>query len=112
MALLFYLIRNDGGLILLEEPENSVHLKLLHDIIEIMENESEHKQVVFSTHSDYALGMLKPQNVVFVENSKKGTTTRSLPKEMSEGMHEGLKAYLENEGNLGDYWKSGGFNEY
>jgi predicted ATPase len=111
MALVYYLISNDGGLVLIEEPENSVHLRLLHDIVEIMQNESEHKQIIFSTHSDYVLGMLKSENVVFVDNGPQGTVARPLPDELSKGNYKGLKAYLENEGTLGDYWKEGGFDD-
>jgi predicted ATPase len=112
MALLFYLLGNDGGLVLIEEPENSVHHTLLHDVVEIMKNESEHKQIIFSTHSDYVLNMMKPENVVFVDNGPEGTKTRVLTKELAEGKYKGLKSYLENEGALGDYWKEGGFDDW
>lgn len=111
MALLFYLISNDGGLVLIEEPENSVHHTLLRDVVEIMQNESEHKQIIFSTHSDLVLSMLKPENVVFVDNGPDGTKTRALSTELAKGNYKGLKSYLENEGNLGDYWKAGGFDD-
>jgi predicted ATP-binding protein involved in virulence len=111
MALLFYLIGNDGGLILIEEPENSVHPSLLRDIVEIMHSESEHKQIIFSTHSDLVLSMLKPENIVFVDNGPDGTKTRSLSAELAHGNYKGLKSYLENEGDLGSYWKAGGFDD-
>jgi predicted ATPase len=111
MALLFYLIGNDSGLVLIEEPENSVHPSLLRDIVEIMQNESERKQIIFSTHSDLVLSMLKPENVVFVDNGPDGTKTRSLSMELAHGNYKGLKSYLENEGDLGSYWKAGGFDD-
>jgi predicted ATP-dependent endonuclease of OLD family len=110
MALLFYLI-TDTGLILIEEPENSVHYKLLRDIIEIMKTESENKQIVFSTHSDYVLDMLKPEDIVFVENGADGTKAQKLPEYLSGDNYRGLRNYLENEGSLGQYWRAGGFDD-
>jgi ABC-type lipoprotein export system ATPase subunit len=111
MALLFYITAYDNGLLLLEEPEISIHHKLLRDVIEIIQNESEHKQILFSTHSDYVVDILKPQDIVFIENSRNGTKTRSLPEELAKGNYKGLKAYLQNQGSLGEYWIGGGFED-
>ncbi|GHU25304.1 hypothetical protein FACS1894164_14220 [Spirochaetia bacterium] len=111
MALLFYIISNDGGLLLLEEPEVGIHYKLLHDIVEIIQCESEYKQIIFSTHSDYVLDMLKPEDIVFIENGENGTKARNLPKELAEGNYKGLRTFLECEGSLGQYWKAGGFDD-
>ncbi|GHT87559.1 hypothetical protein FACS1894137_15020 [Spirochaetia bacterium] len=110
LALLFYLINSDDGLILLEEPEICLHYKLLRDVIEIIKNESENKQIIFSTHSDYVLDMLEPEVLVFVENTKDGTKANALSKALSENNYKGLRTFLECEGSLGEYWKGGGFD--
>jgi hypothetical protein len=110
LALLFYLTAHDGGLLLFEEPEISVHHRLLKDIIEIIKTESEDKQILFSTHSDYVLDMLEPEDLVFVENTGGATKAAALPSALSEENYKGLRAFLENEGALGEYWKAGGFD--
>jgi predicted ATP-dependent endonuclease of OLD family len=110
LALLFYITAHDGGLLLLEEPEISVHHRLLTDIIEIIKNESEYKQILFSTHSDYVLDMLNPETVVFVENGSGGTKAAALPSALSKENYRGLRTFLECEGALGEYWKAGGFD--
>jgi AAA15 family ATPase/GTPase len=110
LALLFYITAYDGGLLLLEEPEISVHHRLLNDIIEIIKNESEYKQILFSTHSDYVLDMLNPEAVVFVENGSGGTKAAALPSALSTENYKGLRTFLECEGALGEYWKAGGFD--
>jgi AAA15 family ATPase/GTPase len=110
LALLFYIAAHDGGLLLLEEPEISVHHKLLKDVIEIIKNESEYKQILFSTHSDYVLDMLVPEDLVFVENGSGGTKAAALPSALAEDSYRALRTFLENEGALGEYWKAGGFD--
>jgi predicted ATPase len=110
MALLFYIIAHDGGLLLLEEPEISVHHKLLKDIIEIIKNESESKQILFSTHSDYVLDMLAPETLVFVENNNGVTKATALSAALSQENFKGLRTFLEYGGALGEYWKAGGFD--
>ncbi|MDR2631861.1 MAG: ATP-binding protein [Spirochaetaceae bacterium] len=111
LALLFYITAHDGGLLLLEEPEISVHYKLLKDIIEIIKNESENKQILCSTHSDYVLDMLDPEMVVLVKNGRRGTKAAALPSALSEENDQGLRTFLECEGSLGEYWKAGSFDE-
>jgi predicted ATPase len=110
LALLFYITAYDGGLLLFEEPEISVHHRLLKDIIEIIKNESENKQIVCSTHSDYVLDMLNPESVFFVENGEGGTKATALPEALSGENYQGLRTFLECEGSLGEYWKAGGFD--
>jgi predicted ATPase len=110
LALLFYITAHDGGLLLFEEPEISAHHKLLNDIIEIIKNESEYKQILFSTHSDYVLDMLDPEALVFVHNKGGETKAAALPSALSGDNYKGLRTFLECEGALGEYWKAGGFD--
>jgi predicted ATPase len=110
LALLFYITAYDGGLLLFEEPEISVHHKLLKDIIEIIKNESENRQILCSTHSDYVLDMLSPEAVFLVENGSGGTKATALPAALSGEKYHGLRTFLECEGSLGEYWKAGGLD--
>jgi predicted ATPase len=53
-------------LLLVEEPENGIHPKRLHDILEILRNlvhEQPHTQVILTTHSPYGLDLFKPEEV-------------------------------------------------
>lgn len=110
LALIFYILNDESELLLIEEPEVCVHHGLLSSIIELIKSQSKHKQIFISTHSDYVLDKLKPKNVVLVEKSKeKGTVANTLSKSMSKNDFEALKTYLKESGNLGEYWKEGGF---
>jgi len=110
LALIFYIITDKSPLLLIEEPEVCVHHGLLNSIISLILIESKKKQIVVSTHSDFVLDKLNPENIVLVKKEKgKGTVANSLQKTMSSNDFKALKQYLLSTGNLGEYWKEGGF---
>ncbi len=110
LALVFYILNDESDLLLIEEPEVCVHHGLLSSIIELIRSQSKSKQIIISTHSDYVLDKLEPENIVLVRKTKEtGTTASSLPKSLSRNDFKALKDYLKESGNLGEYWKEGGF---
>jgi hypothetical protein len=110
LALVFYILNDESDLLLIEEPEVCVHHGLLNSVIELIKSQSKRKQIFISTHSDYVLDKLQPENVVLVRKDPGvGTTASSLPKSLSKNDFKALKSYLEESGNLGEYWKEGGF---
>jgi ABC-type lipoprotein export system ATPase subunit len=112
LALLFHLITEDSTLLLIEEPEVCVHHGLLSSILGLIKSYSRHKQIILSTHSDYVLDQVKPDNVFRVMFDKeKGTLARSIKKTMTSKEVSALKAYLAQEGNLGEYWREGGLGD-
>lgn len=111
IALLFYVLQSDNSLLLIEEPEVCVHHGLLKSIIEIIKNESKNKQIVISTHSDFVLDQLQPENLVIVTRiDEEGTKSKKLTKGMTKNNYKALHEYLKTVGNLGEYWKEGGFD--
>lgn len=110
LALIFYILNDESELLLIEEPEVCVHHGLLSSIIELIRIQSKHKQIFISTHSDYVLDKVKPENVVLVtKNQNTGTIAKPLTKSLSKNDFQALKDYLRDSGNLGEYWKEGGF---
>ncbi len=108
ITLLFYLITEKSSLLLIEEPEVCVHHGLLSSIVGLIKTYSRDKQIVISTHSDFVLDKVKPENVYRVlRMPKKGTKITHIAKAMSKKELIALRNYLENEGNLGEYWKHG-----
>ena len=111
LALLFYALTDDSKLLLIEEPEVCIHHGLLNSIIAIIKSQSKKKQIIISTHSDYVLDLLKPENIILVKKTDKaGTTAKLLTKSLSINAYKALHLYLEESGNLGEYWKEGGFD--
>jgi len=109
ITLLFYIVTEASTLLLVEEPEVCVHHGLLSSIIELIKTYSIDKQIVISTHSDFVLDKVEPDNVYKVRKSaEKGTRVFHIPKSMSRRELSALRDYLESEGNLGEYWRHGG----
>jgi predicted ATP-dependent endonuclease of OLD family len=110
LALIFYILNDDSQLLLIEEPEVCVHHGLLNNVIELIKTQSKSKQIIISTHSDYILDKLAPENIILVKRDEnKGTIAQLLSKSMSKNDFKALKIYLNETGNLGEYWKETGF---
>ncbi|GAH74437.1 unnamed protein product, partial [marine sediment metagenome] len=92
--------------------EVCIHHGLLSSVIELIKQYSDEKQVFISTHSDYILDELDQSNVFVVWNDKsEGISVRPLTKWMPKEDILALKTFLASEGNLGEYWRSGGFDD-
>jgi hypothetical protein len=112
LALLFYVLTDDSQLLLVEEPEVCIHHGLLNSIITLIKDESRKKQIIISTHSDFVLDELEPENVILIDRIReKGTKARAVSKALSKTDFKALKQYLENSGNLGEYWREGGLSD-
>lgn len=112
LALLFHLYRKDSKALLIEEPEVCVHHGLLASILEIIKSASERKQIILSTHSDYVLDHVKPENVYRITFDKgSGTIARQIRETMTSKEYGALRTYLDQEGNLGEYWREGGLGD-
>ncbi len=112
LALLFHVITDTSSLLLIEEPEVCVHHGLLSSILEIIKSFSFKKQIVISTHSDYVLDHVKPENVFRVTRDKvSGTTIKRLTEALDAQEYAALREYLATTGNLGEYWREGGLGD-
>jgi len=112
LSLLFHVITEEGTALLIEEPEVCVHHGLLSSILELIKSYSRRKQMILSTHSDYVLDHVKPENVYRVTFEKSvGTLARHIPNTMTAKELFALRQYLEQEGNLGEYWREGGLGD-
>lgn len=110
LALVFYILSDNSSLLLIEEPEVCIHHGLLASIIELIKVQSATKQIIISTHSDYVLDKLKPENIVVIKKyPHEGTKAVSLTKSLNYKEYTSLKKYLNESGNLGEYWKESGF---
>lgn len=109
LALIFYIISDENNMLLIEEPEISIHHGLLDSLIELIKQESKHKQIIVSTHSELVLDAVQPENVLVVtKEHDKGTLAKPLTDNLSKDDYKALKKYLETEGNLGEYWREMG----
>ncbi len=99
LALLVSLIFDRQTTMLIEQPEDAIHLGLLYKLLEIMRNYSEDTQVVFATHSSNVLDDLKPEEVRIVTAPNGETVIESLTEEQVDA----ARAYFDEEGTLSDF---------
>lgn len=112
LALLFHVITQESTVLLVEEPEVCVHLGLLASILELIKSASLQKQIIISTHSDYVLDHVEPENVYRVMlDASHGTRALHIRNTMTPKEYSALRRYLREEGNLGDYWRAGGLGD-
>lgn len=112
LALIFHVITDEGSLLLIEEPEVCVHHGLLSSILELVKSSSRSRQIILSTHSDYVLDHVRPENVFRVTFERSvGTTVHNISKSMTSKEYSALRGYLETTGNLGEYWREGGLGD-
>lgn len=111
LGLIFYILNDESKLLLIEEPEVCVHHGLLNNIIGLIMSVSRNKQVIISTHSDYILDHLQPENLILIKKDKlKGTQAFQLNELLNKKEFGALKTYLADSGNLGEFWKEGGMD--
>ena len=112
LAMLFYILSDSSGLLLIEEPEVCIHHGLLASVIEIIKERSEDKQIVISTHSDFILDHLATDSV-YVVNRKHagGTSIAGLNAFLGASDGNALRKFLDQEGTLGEYWKLGALDD-
>lgn len=111
LALIFYLLTDNNKLLLIEEPEVCVHHGLLASIVELIKSQSKDKQIIFSTHADFVLDQVEPDEVFSTVNKPEhGTTIRSLSRDYSRREVNALREFLKTSGNLGEYWRQGGLD--
>jgi len=112
ITLLFYLMTESSSILLVEEPEVCVHHGLLKSIIELINIYSREKQIVISTHSDFVLDQVAPENVFKISNSpEEGTKIKHITKALSKKELRALREYLDTEGDLGEYWRHGALED-
>jgi predicted ATPase len=112
LALLFHVITEESSALLIEEPEVCIHHGLLSSILELVKSYSRRKQMIISTHSDYVLDHVTPENVLRVTFDKsQGTSVHHISKIMTAKEYLALREYLEQDGNLGEYWREGGLGD-
>ena len=88
---------NRTYIVIIEEPERNIHPKLLSKIVEMAEDVSAKKQVIFTTHNPEILGNSKIENIRFIQRSSEGYSKVTIPANSLK-----VKKFIENELTIGD----------
>ncbi|HVX84629.1 MAG TPA: AAA family ATPase [Phycisphaerae bacterium] len=99
IRMLVSLLFDQRSVMLVEQPEDSIHSGLLQKVVDIFRSYSFRTQVIFATHSPAVLNMLTPTETVFV-HAKDGVTSVHA---LSEPETAIAKRFLAEEGSLSDF---------
>ncbi|GAA4736868.1 AAA family ATPase [Flavisolibacter ginsenosidimutans] len=96
--------KDDGRVILLEEPELGIHPHQLQALLRFLKEQAEDKQIILTTHSPQVLDALSQSDldrvIIAYSDKQEGTKLRHLTDaEMSKA-----RKYIE-EDLLSDYWR-------
>lgn len=91
-------------MLFIEEPENSIHPGLLTRVMEEIATYATDKQILLSTHSATVVQRVDPKALRLVTRKGRQTSVRALKRDETSR----VAAYLESEGDLGDWLFSGG----
>lgn len=92
IALIIALYFEEKPLIIIEEPERSVHPSLVSRIMGMLKEASEKKQIIVTTYSPEIVKYADLEDLLFIYRDKEGFSAISRP-----GEKEGVKTFLENE---------------
>ena len=106
---LFYIFTiiyfDNGGIVLLEEPELGIHPDQLHKLMDFLIEQSKEKQIIITTHSPEVLNAIHPDEldriIVTRYDADKGTIMHKLTPEQAKEMGERVK---EGDMFLSDRW--------
>lgn len=110
LKLLAYLVSlwepNRYSVLMLEEPENFVHHRLLHLMAEDARIAAERGQILVATHSPYFVDALRPDEVWMTYRGADGFTRVRRAADVPR-----LVSMVESGGSLGDLWTEGYFDQ-
>lgn len=87
------------SLMLMEQPEDSIHSGLLRKLIDMIRTYSFETQMLFTTHSLEVLDILHPEEILLATAPEGSTTVRKL----TPGEIDRAKEFLRTEGSLSDF---------
>ncbi len=93
------LVEPRATLLLIEEPETSIHPGLLHRLLAEIDAYTLDRQVILSTHSLIVVDWAHPSDIRLVERTEGRTLVRALDdREVAD-----VAEYLDDQGTLADY---------
>lgn len=79
IALIVALYFEKGELVLIEEPERNIHPALLSRLVQMMEDASNEKQIIITTHSPEVLRSANLEDIFLISRNSNGFSTISKP---------------------------------
>jgi len=102
IQMLTYLVCDQAAVMLLEQPEDSIHSGLLRSIMDVFKSYSDRCQVVFTTHAHQAIDLMDP-NAVRLVRSEHGKT---MVEKLTQSQIRSAQDFMLEQGTLSEYLDS------
>jgi len=99
LRLLVSVIHDQSTVLLLEHPEDGIHIELLHKLIPLFKSYSDRGQFILASHSPEIFNRLEPQEIRLVTMAKGITYLRALDETEIATAHQ----FICEEGPLSDF---------
>ena len=85
-----------NSVILIDEPESSLHPKWQQRIVKVFEGIGENNQIIMATHSPHILGSVSKENIILLLKEKKGTVEAKTGDELYDSYGQPVGRILED----------------
>ena len=103
LAMFLPLVDPRYPLVVIEEPENSIHPWVVRSFVDACRARSAEKQIILTTHSPVLVSRLDPSELYVAERKDAETTIRSV-RDVSPEVDQIIRKGIQD---LGSYWDSG-----
>jgi len=104
VALFFSLLDRRHRIVMIEEPETSLHPWILRKFLDRCREQSTKRQIIITTHSPLAVANAKPSELYLIERVD-GITRLRRASDLESNLEDIIRDDLLD---LGEYWLSGG----
>lgn len=96
----------NNDVVIIEEPEKNIHPKLVNQLVTLMKDIGEKKQIIITTHNTQLLSSVELKDVIYVYRNKDRFSAIERP-----GNNQKVKEFIMNELDIGDLFYEGLFTE-
>lgn len=96
----------NNDIVIIEEPEKNIHPKLANQLVTLMKDIGEKKQIIITTHNTQLLSSVELKDVIYVYRNKDRFSDIERPSN-----NQKVKELIKNELDIGDLFYEGLFTE-
>jgi ABC-type dipeptide/oligopeptide/nickel transport system ATPase component len=101
---LFFEKNND--VVIIEEPEKNIHPKLTNQLVTLMKDVGNNKQIIITTHNTQLLASVQLKDIIYVYRNKKRFSTIERPINNKQ-----VNEFIKNDLEIGDLFYEGLFTD-
>ncbi len=90
------MLEPENSIIMIDEPELSLHPKWQQKIIDVYKKIGKNNQIILATHSPHILGSVEKENIILLIKNRDGNVETRLGKELGNSYGQTMERILED----------------